>query len=372
MAMAKAGRRGNGEGTVYQLADGRWRYQATIAGRRVGGYAKTRKEAQTNLRQLHGDADRGLLPPAERVTVAQHFARWLADEVKHTRKPRTYDSYSDTARLYILPALGHLKLIHLQPSHLQQLYATLLDRGLSARTVGIVHSTLHCALEQAVEWNLIPRNVTSIAKAPRVRRKEVEAFSDEQVRRLQEAAKGTRWEALISLALASGMRQGELLGVKWSDLDLEAGVVYVRRQLGHDKVLAEQKNDRNRRSIDLPASCIRVLRQHRSAQAEQRRLLGGEYEHLDLLFATYKGRPLGFRNVFREYKKLLQRTELPDYSFHALRHTNATLLLLQGVHPKVVQERLGHSSITITLDTYSHVLPRLGKSAAEKLDGLLI
>ncbi len=121
-----AGRRGNGEGTVYQLADGRWRYQATIAGRRVGGYGKTRKEAQTKLRQLHGDADKGLMPSAEKVTVAQHIERWLESEVKHTRKFRTYDSYSDSARLYIIPALGRLKLTHLQPGHVQQLYGDLL------------------------------------------------------------------------------------------------------------------------------------------------------------------------------------------------------------------------------------------------------
>ncbi len=210
MATAKAGRRGNGEGTVYQLPDGRWRAQATINGRRVGVYSKTRKEAQTKLRQMLGDADKGLLPPAEKVTVVQHIERWLESEVKHTRKFRTYDSYSDSARLYIVPALGRLKLTHLQPGHVQQLYGDLLDRGLSARTVGIVHSTLHCALEQAVAWNLVPRNVAGLVKAPRVKRQEVQALNAEQARQLQEAAKPTRWNALIAVALATGMRQGEL------------------------------------------------------------------------------------------------------------------------------------------------------------------
>ena len=366
-----AGRRGNGEGTIYDLPDGRWRYQATIGGRRAGGYAKTRKEAQTKLRGLHGDADRGLMPPVERVTLSQHLGRWLEDEVKHTRKPRTYDSYSDAARLYLIPTLGAVKLMQLQPGHLQQLYGALTDRGLSASTVRIAHGTIHCALEQAVAWNLVPRNVASIVKPPRVTRKEVQALNAEQARRLQETANTTRWAALIAVALATGMRQGELLGLKWEDFDLARGVVYVRRQLGHDKVLAEQKTKGNRRSIDLPASCVAAMRAHEGGQAEGRRLLGSGYEDAAFVFATHQGRPLGFRNVIRAYKTLLQRAGLPDRPFHALRHTNATLLLLQGVHPKIVQERLGHSTISMTLDTYSHVLPRMGQDAAARLDALL-
>ncbi len=366
-----AGRRGNGEGTVYQLADGRWRYQATIAGRRCGGYAKTRKDAQTKLRQLHGDADRGLLPPVGKVSLAQHMERWLCDEVKHTRKSRTYDSYADAARLHILSTLGTLKLTQLQPAHVQQVVGAMLDKGLSPKTARIVYGALHCALEQAVAWNLVPRNVASLVKAPRVTRKEVQAFDAGQVRRLQDGTAATRWHALIAVALATGMRQGEILGLKWGDIDTAAGVVRVRRQLGRDGALAELKNDKHRRSIDVPASTLAALREHRRQQNEERLYVGPEWQDQDFVFCTHRGRPLGWRNVGREYKMLLKRAGLPDLPFHALRHTNATLLLLQGVHPKIVQERLGHANISMTLDTYSHVLPRMEQEAAAKLDALL-
>ena len=364
-------RRGNGEGTIYQLPDGRWRAQATIAGKRTGVYGRTRREAQQKLRQLLGAAERGLLPPAEKLTLARHVERWLEDVVRHTRKPRTYRSYSDSARLYILPALGAAKLTQLQPNHVQQLYADLLDRGLSAKTVKIVHSALHCALDQAVEWNLAPRNVAALARPPRVRRKEIEHLDAEQARRLQAVADETRWAALVAVALATGMRQGELLGLTWADVDFEQGVVRVRRQLGRDGQLAEVKNDRHRRSIDLPASTVAALREHRARQNDARLLLGPEWEHHDLVFCTHRGKPLGWRNVTREFKRLLVKAGLPDVAFHALRHTNATLLLLQGVHPKIVAERLGHSTVSMTMDVYSHVLPRMGREAAAKLDALL-
>lgn len=364
-------KRANGEGSIRQMPNGRWRVQVVIAGKRQGGYTTTRKEAQQLLRQLLGDADRGLMPPAEKLSVAQHFARWLEDEVKHTRKPSTYRRYADAARLHILPTLGHVKLPQLQPAHVQQLHATLLEDGLAPKTVHIAHGTLHCALEQAVAWNLVPRNVAGLVKPPRVARKEIQALDAEQARRLQAAANATRWAALFAVALATGMRQGELLGLKWADVDLDAGVIRVQRQLGRDRALAEVKNDKQRRSIDVPASTVAALREHRRAQAEERLLLGREYDNQQFVFATYRGRSLGYREVGRAFKRLLRRADLPDVPFHALRHTNATLLLLQGEHPKVVQERLGHSSISMTMDIYSHVLPRLGKAAADKLEALL-
>ena len=364
-------RRGNGEGTIYQLPDGRWRGQVLIAGRRHSASGRTRKEVQTKLRQLLGDVDRGLLPPAEKATLAQHMARWLEDEVRHTRRPSTHRRYADASRLHILPTLGQVKLAQLQPAHVQHLHAALLDRELAPKTVRMAHGVLHSALEQAVAWNLVPRNVAGLVRPPRADRPEIQALDAEQARRLQAVAMEGRWGPLIATALATGMRQGELLGLKWSDVDLEAGVVRVRRQLGRDGRLAEVKNDKHRRSIDVPPSTAAILREHRRRQAEARLYLGPEWEHHDLLFCTHRGRPLGHREVRRAFKGVLRRADLPDVPFHALRHTNATLLLLKGEHPKVVQERLGHSSISMTMDIYSHVLPRMGKAAADKLEELL-
>ncbi len=365
------GRRGNGEGSIYQLPDGRWRGQATIAGRRVGVYGKTRKEAQAGLRELQGNADKGLLPAAGRVTVAQLAERWLEDVARHSVKPRTRDFYADKMRLYVLPTLGNCRLTSLQPAHLQKLYSDLLDRGLSAQTVHHVHTVLHRALRQAVEWNHVPRNVADVAHAPRVKRTEMRVLTAEQANILQMVAADTRYEALIALAVSSGMRKGELLGLRWQDVDLDEGTVHVRRQLDQNGRVSEPKTAKARRRIGLPASTVAALRAHKRRQAEHRLLWGPEWEDNDLVFCTHQGRPLGASNLSRDFKRLLRRAGLPDIRFHDLRHTNATLLLLQNTPAKVVSERLGHASIQITLDTYSHVLPSMDRDAADRLEALL-
>jgi len=364
-------KRANGEGSITKMANGRYRVRVTIEGKRHSVYTASHREAQATLRQLLGDADRGLLPPAERITLGQHIERWLEDVARHSVRPRTLKNYRDLTRLYVLPTLGHVKLQQLQPAHVQRLYGALLDRGLAPKTVRNVHAALRRALKQAVDWNLAPRNVATLVEAPRIRREEVVALTHEEARRLQDVARGGRWEALIVLALASGMRIGELLGAKWGDVDLTDGKVRVQRQLGQDGTFSEPKTAKARRTIDLPGSSIATLKEHRRQQTEARLLLGPEWEHHDLLFCTHQGRPLSQRNVLRAFKLLLQRGELPDVPFHALRHTNATLLLLKGEHPKVVQERLGHATVAMTLDIYSAYVPSMGRAAADKLDELL-
>ncbi len=321
--------------------------------------------------KLLGDADCGLMPAPGKATLADHMTRWLEDVVKHTRKPRTHRSYSDAARLHILPTLGAVKLAQLQTPHVQQLYGALLDGGLAPKSVRIVHGVLHCALEQAIAWNLVPRNVAGAAQPPRVTRKEIAFFTPDQVRHLLATAAGGRWAGLMAIALATGMRQGELLGLKWADVDLAAGLVRVQRQLGRDGQLAETKTGKGPRTIDVPAATVAALKEHRRVQNEERLYRGPGWQDHGLVFCTHAGRPLGWRNVSREFKGLLKRAELPDVPFHALRHTAATLLLFQSVHPKVVQERLGHSTISMTLDTYGHLLPGLGRAVADRLDALL-
>jgi len=365
-----AGKRGNGEGSISQLPSGKWRAQATINGRRVGVVAKTHKEAQEQLRKILSDADRGLLPPAEKLTLEVHIARWLADVVQHSVRDSTCKNYGDLTRLYVLPTLGKVKLVQLQPGDVQRLYGALLARGLAPKTVRNVHAALRRALQQAVDWNLTPRNVAALAHPPRLPHKEVVVLSPEEVRTLIAAARGDRWEALITVALATGMRFGELLGLKWADVDLTRHTLHVQRQLQRDGAYGEPKTAKGRRTIDLPASCVAVLKEHKRQQNEERLLVGPAWQHHDLLFCTHQGKSLAQRNVFRAFKLLLDRAGLPDISFHALRHTAATLLLLQGVHPKVVQERLGHSNISMTLDTYSHLIPSMGRAAADQLDAL--
>ncbi|HEY8601215.1 MAG TPA: tyrosine-type recombinase/integrase [Thermomicrobiales bacterium] len=366
-----AGRRGNGEGSIYQRADGTWRAQALLNGKRHGVSAKTRREAQTKLRQLLGEAERGILPPAEKITLNDHIERWLETVVRHSVRPRTLKSYRDLTRLYILPTLGARKLVQLQPADVQRLYSVLLDRGLAPKTVRNVHAALRRSLKQAVDWNLTPRNVATLVEAPRIKREEVVALTAQQAQVLLTIARGGRWEALITIALTTGMRIGEVLGLRWGDVDLAIGSLRVQRQIGQDGVFSEPKTAKGRRTIDLPASSVVTLKEHRRQQTEARLLAGPAWHHDDLLFCTHAGKPLSQRNVLRAFKTLLTQGDLPDVPFHALRHTHATLLLSQGIHPKVVQERLGHATIAMTLDIYSAYVPSMGRDAADKLDALL-
>jgi len=272
----------------------------------------------------------------------------------------------------VLPALGHLKLAALQPAHLQELYSNLLPDGLSPKTVCNVHGVIHRALEQAASWNLVPRNVARLVSPPRAQRKEIEILGPSQVHDLIAVSKGTRLEVLIAMALATGLRQGELLALRWKDVDMDSGVLQVRRQLGRDKQYAKPKTAKGRRSVGLPPSTVVALSEHKVRQAQEQQLMGPEWEFNELVFATHSGRCLGHRNVLRDYKKLLAKAGLPDVSFHALRHTSATLLLLQAAHPKVVSERLGHSRVGVTLDVYSHVMPSMDRDVAIRLDAMLV
>ncbi len=288
--------------------------------------------------------------------------------VRDAVRPRTVQGYRDVARLHILPTLGGVKLAQLQPGHVQQLYGALIDRGLSPKSVRNVHAVLRRALAQAVDWHLVPRNAAALAHPPRVTREEVVALTPEEARQLLTWVRGDRWEALVALALASGMRQSELLGLRWGDVDLATGALRVQRQLGRDGQFAEPKTKKARRTIDLPASCVATLKEHRRAQTEERLLVGPDWQATDLVFCTHQGRPLSQRNVLRAFKLVLSRAGCAT-PFRAL-HTCASLLLARNVHPKVVQERLGHATVAMTLDIYSHLIPSMGRAAADQLDAL--
>jgi integrase len=255
--------------------------------------------------------------------------------------------------------------------------------GSSPRMRQLAHAVLHRALKQAVKWNLVPRNVCDAVDPPRVSKKEMKVYGPEEVRWLLEVAQGHRLETLFVLAVSTGLRQGELFGLQWEDIDLQTGTIFVQRQLEEDNGklrLTEPKSAKGRRRIDLPAFAVDSLWKHKARMLAEGRLA------CPVFCDTHGGwlRKSNFlRNEFRPLiekaneKAIKEATEkgtvpvlLPVIRFHDLRHSHATLLLSQGVHPKVVQERLGHSQISLTLDTYSHVLPTLGKEAAEKLDNL--
>ncbi len=372
-------RRGNGTGGVTRRKDGSWMARYTVqtpAGRkRKVIYAKSHEEARSKLAEAIADRDRGLVYDSGGLTVGEYLARWLEDSVRGSVKVTTFQSYGSLVRLHVCPTLGHIKLSALAPAPVQALYRRKLDEGLSPKTVKYIHTTLHRALKQALRWGLVPRNVAAAVDPPRVPTPEITPLSPTQARQLLLSVRGDRLEALYLLAVTTGMRQGELLGLGWEDADLEAGTVRVRRTLTLTRGgprLTEPKTPRSRRSIRLTASAVDALGRHRERQENERAAAGEKWEERGLVFATRIGTPIRRAKLHAEsWKPLLRRAGLPDTRFHDLRHTCATLLLTKGVHPKIVSEMLGHSSIAITLDTYSHVIPGLGDTAVRAMEDIL-
>ena len=374
-----ARKRGNGEGSITRRKDGlymaRYTVETAIGAKRKTLYGKTRGEVSEKLTKAMADRDDGLVFDADNLKVGEYLERWLVDSVLDTVRPTTYERYEQIVRIHVRPALGSVKLKNLTPVHVRGLYREKLEAGLSARTVQYIHVTLHKALKQAVQDGLIPRNATEAVKAPQVRREEMRPLSGEQVKVLLEVARGDRLEALYVLAIHTGLRQGELLGLKWEDVDLESGTLRVRRTLVTAKggpVLTAPKTKGSRRSVKLTQGAVEALRSHLKHQLQEIDRAGSLWRENGLMFASESGEPLDRRYLTScRYKALLKRAELPMIRFHDLRHTCATLLLSKNVNPKIVSEMLGHASIAITLDTYSHVLPNMRDQAAAAMEEAL-
>jgi integrase len=277
--------------------------------------------------------------------------------------------------VHIKPVLGRLKLKKLTPTQIAGFYQDKLAAGLASASVNKLHVVLHKALDQAVKWHIIPRNVAEVVKAPRPSPEEIRPLSREQAKVLLEVAQADRFEAIYVLAVTTGLRQGELLGLKWEDVDLEEGVVRVRRTLTRHKarlLLGEPKTKRSRRTVRISETAVEALNKHLAHQVGEKKHLGELYRDQGLVFATQRGTLVNPTNLRkRSFKPLLKKAGLPAIRFHDLRHTCATLLLSSNVNPKIVSEMLGHATIAITLDTYSHVLPNMQESAARALEDTL-
>jgi integrase len=295
--------------------------------------------------------------------------------VHGTVRRSTYDRDSYLVNNHIKPVLGGLKLKKLNSAHVQSFYRDRLDAGLSASTVHKMHDILRRGLAQAVKWHLLPRNVADVVKPPRPVPTEMVALSADDTRRLLEAAGEYRLEALYILAVHTGMRQGEMLALRWQDVDMENAVVSVRRTLtrnGGKVAFGEPKTKKSRRSIRLTPQAVEALRSHLERQLRDMEILGDRYQDQGLVFTTDTGGPINPSNLRqRSFAALLKRAGLRHMRFHDLRHTCATLLLSRGVHPKFVQELLGHATIAITLDTYSHVMPSMGDATAKAMEDAL-
>ncbi len=372
-------KRGNGEGSITKRNDGRWMARFTVhtakGPKRRHVYGKTRKEAADKLARMLSDRVEGIVYDNENMTVGEYLDVWLKNSVRGSIRQSTYDRDVYLVENHVKPALGRIKLKNLSSAHVQGFYQDRLDAGLSASTVHKVHTILHKALARAVAWQMVPRNVTDAVEPPRPAPREMRPLSPAEARKLLDAAQGDRLEALYVLAVTTGMRQGELLGLGWEDVDHEAGTVRVRRTLtlarGGPR-LTEPKTPKSRRSIRLTSGAVEALERHRLGQQAERAAAGEKWKDWGLVFATRVGTPIRRDNLHDKYwKPLLKRSGLPDTRFHDLRHTCATLLFTRGVHPKIVSEMLGHSSVSITLDIYSHVIPGLGDAAALAMEDAL-
>jgi integrase len=380
-------RRANGEGSVYRRGDrGTWVAQVPVGLNADGSYrfkrytCATQAAAMAKLRAAQEALDRGADLGAKSQTLGAFLDAWLADVVRRDAEPKTYEGYAYTVGL-IKPSLGRVPLDKLTPQHVQKLLNELLEqggeggKGLSPRTVQYARATLRRALGQALKWGLVTRNVATLVEPPKSRRAEVQPFSEEEARALLAAARGDRLEALYAVALTLGLRQGELLGLRWEDLDLDRGVLRVRQQLQHMKreqpVLKGLKTRSSRRDMELPARLALYLRAHWARQRREREGKGDAWREHGLVFPSAVGTPMTPRNLVRRFQDLLGRAGLPARRFHDLRHTAASLMFERGLEATTVQRVLGHSSIAVTNDTYLHLMPQAKRRSAEVMDDVL-
>ncbi len=365
-------RRGHGEGSIYRHNDRLWAASITLPnGRRQTFYAHSRSEAAEKLTAaLHSRHD-GVPIPSGRETVAHFLNEWLT-MVHSQLRERTWVRYEQLVRVHLLPDLGKKTLRALQPRDLQSLYSKLLDTNLSPTTVHHVHMVIHRALGQALRLELVARNVADLVDPPRMAHHEMATLSDVDVRRLLSATAEDRLAALWLLAVTTGMRQGELLALRWADLDLTRRALQVtgtlQRTKGQGLVRSEPKTARSRRRIMLGDLAVAALQKRRAEQVSERLVAGAKWQDQDLVFATESGGPLDGSELLRHFRRLLTQADLPRIRFHDLRHTAATLMLSRGVHPKVAADMLGHSTVAITLDLYSHSTEPMHRSAADILD----
>lgn len=367
-------RRANGEGTIYLRADGRWGGTLTLSdGSRKTVYARTNLEVQDRMRELLRRHQQGLLLGAANQKTRAYLESWLDVSARPTVRPSTLLSYQLHVRR-LVPLIGRQPLSKLTPALIQSAYAELHSRGLSAQTVQHTHTVLHRALEQAVIWGILPRNPCNGASRPRIERQEMKTLSEEQVRQLFAATVGDRDHALWVLLATTGLRLGEALGLRWEDFTSGFERVYIRRalqrQTGRGLIFVEPKSQRSRRMVVLPAGSAEVIAEHRRDQVHHRLSLGEYWHDNDLVFCNDVGDPIDGGLVSWRLHQALAKAGLPRIRVHDLRHTAASLLLAQGAHPKVVQEMLGHSTVMLTLDTYSHVTPGLQADAAAKMQRL--
>ncbi len=367
----KSGRRRNGEGSAIREDKTRGRFEAkiTVDGKRITITGKTAEEVRYEMARRQRERDLGITAADGRQTLAQYLTAWL-DTVKPTVRESAWIRYEQLVRVHLIPGLGRHTLAKLTAHHVQAFYAAKLAEGrISATTVRRCHDVLHHALHDAMRLDLVRRNVTELADAPRAVETEMRYLSLEQVARLIAAAQEDRLGALYVLAVTTGMRKGELLALRWRDVDLTCGTVSVRASLTRTTsgyIIGKPKTKRSERTLTLPEVAWDALREHRRRQNAERLATRGWREQ-DMVFSDEVGAVLDHDVVRHRYAAFLRRHALPDIRFHDLRHTAATVLVGEGENIKVVSARLGHSQLATT-DRYTHVTAGMEARAAETMD----
>lgn len=383
-------RRGKGEGSIFKRKDGRWCGFITVGYDEKGNqkkkffYGKTRQEVADKIRKALNEIEQGFLVDSSDITVAKWFETWLWQYKKQTLKESTFSDYEGIIRNHINPTLGRIKLKDLRPEHLQTLYNEKFESGLSLSKIKHIHTVIHSALKQAVKNGIIPRNVSEATNLPckDKTKKEIRVLTPEEQQKFLETIENERLKPLFILALTTGMRLGELLALRWENIDFENRIIVVANSLRRIKTFNNERNktvlaitdvksEKSHRIIPLPEAAYYELLEHRKRQEEEKKQAGSAYRDMGFVFATRVGTPIDPRNFERTFYRIIKKAGL-DINFHALRHTFATRLLEANTHPKVVQELLGHKDITTTMNIYSHVLFEIKKEAIDKMNSIVI
>jgi integrase len=361
-------RRGHNEGSVY-YEESRDRWVAAISlenGKRKKAYCKTKQEAIRKKNEMLREAEQGTLPTGPNQKLKDYLPDWLENVQREKLRPNSYIKYKKMIR-HIVEELGEIYLTKLTPEQVKRFYTKKLQAGVASKTVHDIHGVLHVALDNAVNWGYIPRNVCDLIDAPRAVSRQGTPLTVEQAKLLLEKIKTHRLEVLITMAIVTGMRRGELLALRWSCVDLNRGLVLVLRTVDNidefGYIEDEPKTKSSKRTVYLPPFLIEMLKKHRKDQEALKQRVN-QWEEKNLVFPDLHGGYLNPSYMLQMFKGILEDAGLPPMHFHDLRHSAATILLSMGVNVKVIQDLLGHSNVSITLNTYSHLIPSMQQGAA--------
>ncbi len=364
-----------GDGSVYRRkSDGQWCASIFTGTRRKYLYGKSRDEVKSKLAAARTELTKGRLPAGRSPTVEEFLRSWLETSVKPRLRPLTYAGYKVNVEKHLVPPIGKIHLDQLTPLQVQEMMNRHLAAGLSSKSVAYIHQVLRTALGLAVRWDMVSRNVARLVDRPRIQRKPISPLTPDEARTFLAGIRGHRLEALFSVALALGLRQGEALGLRWDDIDFKAGTLRVSQQLQRIDgrlTLVPPKTEKSRRTLVMPTMISEQLRDHEKRQVAEKLWAGSKWQESGLVFANRVGGPTQARRVIEQFHEALGHAGLRRVRFHDLRHSCATLLLVQGVSPRVVMEVLGHSEIALTMNAYSHVVPELQREAAQRMQAIL-